>query len=85
MTTTVIIYRLTSEPDKLFACCVRSDTFEVNGIPVLDTETTFYASIPSCESAEGDRIAAMRFALSEHRWPIKLPIFWDDTDDVWEV
>lgn len=83
MTTTIIIYRLASEPSRFFAHCVRAKSFEANGIPVLGAETTFYASIPANGSADADRAAAKRFVLSEHRWPIKLPIFWDDTNEVW--
>lgn len=85
MTTTIIIYRLRREQNKLFAHCVRSEKFEANGVSVLDTETTFYASIPSSESWEADRTAVKRLALSEHRWPFKLPVIWDDTGEVWEI
>jgi hypothetical protein len=83
MTTTIILYRLTSEPDELFAHCARSETFEINGIPVLNAETTFFASIPTNGSPETDRAAAKRFAIAEHRWPIKIPIVWDDTGERW--
>ncbi len=83
MTTIIIIYRLASEPNKLFAHCVRSETFDVNGVPTLGVETTFYASIPANGSPANDRIAAKRFAIAEHRWPIKIPIVWDDTGEVW--
>lgn len=83
MTSTIVIYRLESEPDKLFAHCVRSEMFEVNGVPVLGAETTFYASIPASESVDGDRVAVKQFAVSEHRWPPKLPIHWDDTGEMW--
>ncbi|HEY4508570.1 MAG TPA: hypothetical protein VJJ55_02835 [Candidatus Paceibacterota bacterium] len=85
MTATIIIYRLAAEPDKLFAHCVHSEAFEVNEVPVLNAEATFYASIPAGESPESDRVAAKRFALAEQRWPLKLPVHWGDTGEVWEV
>jgi len=83
MATTITIYRLKNRPDRLFAHCVRTDRFEMNGVAVLDAEIMFTGAIESDKDTRQDRENAKRFALSEHRWPFTLPIVWDDTNEAW--
>ena len=69
MTTTLIIYRLVSEPHKLFAHVTRSETLDLNGAVVPGTNRTFYALMESSTSQERDRHTIKQFARSELNRP----------------
>lgn len=78
-----MLYRKKTELEKLFAHISWKETFCDVHLPESDAERFFIAAIPTTSSVELDRYNIKEFALAELRWPLCLPIFWDDNGKEW--
>lgn len=84
-TVILVIYTTTAEPEKLLACILWEEKFYPTRLPGTDAERSFIVIMPTTGLRELDQSRIKIFALSELRWPPRLPVFWDDTGEEWRL